>query len=351
MSRRGVTLLTTAGLVIVLGILAALLPVPYVVLVPGPVTDTLGSLGSTSLITVDGATTYPTSGHLYLTTVGVIPGSCGDSPTLSQALRAWFAPHEAVDPKQVICPPGQTSRAVARQNANEMSQSQQDAVTAALLYLHYKPTSQQIIVGDVSDGTPAASVLQVGDGIVAIDGTKVTGLDQLHNLIASHAAGTRLTLVLDRNGKQTQVSASTIKEPATGRPILGFTPDLRATFAKVNVRIGINPNDVGGPSAGLAFTLGIVDKLTPGDLTGGRTVAGTGTIDGFGNVGPIGGIQQKIAAAAKVGATVFLAPASECADASKAAPRSMTLVKVDTLATAVGALESIAAGRNDFPRC
>lgn len=351
MSRRGVTLLTTAGLVIVLGILAALLPVPYVVLVPGPVTDTLGSLGSTSLITVDGATTYPTSGHLYLTTVGVIPGSCGDSPTLSQALRAWFAPHEAVDPKQVICPPGQTSRAVARQNANEMSQSQQDAVTAALLYLHYKPTSQQIIVGDVSDGTPAASVLQVGDGIVAIDGTKVTGLDQLHNLIASQAAGTRLTLVLDRNGKQTQVSASTIKEPSTGRPILGFTPDLRATFAKVNVRIGINPNDVGGPSAGLAFTLGIVDKLTPGDLTGGRTVAGTGTIDGFGNVGPIGGIQQKIAAAAKVGATVFLAPASECADASKAAPRSMTLVKVDTLATAVGALESIAAGRNDFPRC
>src|SRR5436305_3054465 len=131
MSRRGITLLTAAGLVVVLGVLAALLPVPYVVLVPGPVTDTLGRIGNGPVISVTGAPTYATSGHLYLTTVGIIPGSCKDNPTLSQALRAWFAPHQAVEPKQVICPPGQSSSAVAAQNADEMSQSQQDAVTAA----------------------------------------------------------------------------------------------------------------------------------------------------------------------------------------------------------------------------
>jgi len=351
MSRRGVTLLTSAGLVIVLGLLAALLPVPYVVLVPGPVTDTLGSLGKTPVISVTGATTYPTNGRLYLTTVGVIPGSCSNNPTLSQALRAWFAPHQAVEPKQVICPPGQTSSAVAQQNADEMSQSQQDAVTAALLYLHYKPTSLQIVVGDISPGTPASQVLRTADAIVAINGTPVTSLNQLHDLIGAHPAGTSLTLTIDRHGVKQQVTARTIAEAGTKRPILGFTPDVRATFAKPVVHIGIDPNSVGGPSAGLAFTLGIVDKLTPGDLTGGHTVAGTGTIDGFGNVGPIGGIQQKIAAAVKAGALVFLAPASECADARTAAPKSLKLVKVDTLATAVKALQTIAAGGSDYPHC
>src|SRR4051794_12014814 len=310
MSRRGVTLLTAAALVVVLGVLAFVLPVPYVVLVPGPVTDTLGNVGSTPVISVSGAQTYNDSGHLYLTTVGVIPGSCSQSPKLDVALRAWFNKHDAVQPKQVICPPGQTSQAVQQQNADEMTQSQQDAVTAALLYLHYKPSSQQIVVGDISGGTPASKVLRTGDAIVAIDGTNVTGLDQLHTLISAKPAGSELTVTVGRGGKQTDVKARTIS--SGGRTVLGFQPDLRASFSSPDVRIGIDPNSVGGPSAGLAFTLGIVDKLTPGSLTGGRTVAGTGTIDGFGNVGPIGGIQQKIAAAEEAGATVFLAPASEC---------------------------------------
>ena len=123
--------------------------------------------------------------------------------------------------------------------------------------------------------------------------------------------------------------------------------------------IGIDPNDVGGPSAGLMFTLGIIDRLTPGGITGGKTIAGTGTIDGFGEVGPIGGIQQKVAAVAgfgppnapRVHASYFLAPASECADAKAAAPSSMVVVRVDTLATAVSALKAIKAGGTDFPRC
>jgi len=349
MSRRGVTLLTAAVLVVVLGILAAVLPVPYVVLVPGPVTDTLGNVGSTQVISVAGAKTYADSGHLYLTTVGVVPGSCDKSPTLEEALRAWFDKHEAVQPKQAICPPGQTSQAVAQQNADEMTQSQQDAITAALLYLHYKPTSVHISVAGLSAGAPAADVLHTADLILAIDGTTVTGIDQLHSLITAKPAGTTLKLTVDRHGQHLDLRARTYTD--SGRVVLGFQPDLHATFATPDVKIGIDPNSVGGPSAGLAFTLGIIDKLTPGSLSGGRVVAGTGTIDGFGNVGPIGGIQQKIAGATRHGATVFLAPASECDDARKAAPKSLVLVKVDTLATAVKALQSIAAGRHDFPSC
>ena len=349
MSRRGVTLLTAGALVVVLGILAAVLPVPYVVLVPGPVTDTLGNVGTTPVISVTGAQTYTDSGHLYLTTVGVIPGSCNKNPTLEQALRAWFDKHQAVQPKQAICPPGQTSQAVAQQNADEMTQSQQDAITAALLYLHYKPTSVHISVGDVSSSAPAAAVLHTGDLILAINGTNVTGLDQLHNLISAKPAGSTLALSVDRHGQKLDLRAKTYSD--SGRTVLGFHPDLHATFATPDVKIGIDPNSVGGPSAGLAFTLGIIDKLTPGSLSGGRVVAGTGTIDGFGNVGPIGGIQQKIAGATGRGAKVFLAPAGECADARKAAPKSLVIVKVDKLETAVKALQSIAAGRDDFPHC
>ncbi|HMC67894.1 MAG TPA: PDZ domain-containing protein, partial [Mycobacteriales bacterium] len=273
MSRRGVTLLTAGALVVLLGILAAVLPVPYVVLVPGPVTDTLGKVGSTQVISVSGAQTYPDSGHLYLTTVGVIPGSCDKNPTLEQALKAWFDKHEAVQPKQAICPPGQTSHAVAQQNADEMTQSQQDAITAALLYLHYKPTSLHVSVGSVSDGTPAAAVLHTGDQILAINGTNVTGLDQLHSLISAHPAGSTLALSVDRHGKHLDLQARTYTD--SGRTVLGFQPDLQATFATPDVKIGLDPNSVGGPSAGLAFTLGIIDKLTPGSLSGGRVVAGT----------------------------------------------------------------------------
>jgi PDZ domain-containing protein len=161
-----------------------------------------------------------------------------------------------------------------------------------------------------------------------------------------------LALTIDRGGQRRTVAVTSIASPGPKpRPIEGFTPDLHATFKDVDVAIGIDPAQVGGPSAGLAFTLGIVDKLTPGSLTGGRTVAGTGTIDGFGHVGPIGGIQQKIAAAVRAGASVFLAPAGDCADAKAAAPASLTLVRVETLHGALQALKAIRTGSGSFPRC
>jgi len=352
MSRRGLTLTLTAVLVVVLGILTSVLPVPYVVLVPGPVTDTLGSIGSTPVVSATGTQTYPTQGHLYLTTVGIVPGQCDAHPTLYQALRAWWRKDEAVQPHQALCPPGDTPQQVQKENEREMTQSQRDAVTAALLQLGYKPVTQHIIVADLSAGLPAEKVLKQGDSIDSIDGNKVTDIDKLHELIGARPPGTLLSLGITRDGQQRTVQVRTVRSTdGSNRPIVGIQPDLVATFGKVKVKIGLNPADVGGPSAGLAFTLGIIDKLTPGSLTGGRTVAGTGTIDAFGVVGPIGGIQQKIAAASKAGATVFLAPASECKDAASVAPKSLTVVKVDTLKTAVSALKAIAAGSTSFPHC
>lgn len=361
MSRRGITLLVAAGLALILGVLAALLPVPYVLLTPGPPTDTLGAVpGSTrQVISVTGAKSYDSGGHLYLTTVGVFPGSCGDHPDLLRAMRAWFDSHEAVEPHQVICPPDQTSQSVQAEDADEMSQSQRDAMTAALLYLGYKPVSREVILTAVSPTAPAAKVLQAGDIVVAVDGKKVNSPDDLRALIAKKAVGGAISVTVKRHGTTTTVQTTVTSDPATHQPRLGVDLDQNATFRGVDVTIGIDPNDVGGPSAGLMFTLGIIDKLTPGGLTGGKTIAGTGTIDGFGVVGPIGGIQQKIAAisghgptdAPIVDASYFLAPASECADAKAAAPSSLVVIRVDTLATAVAALKAIKAGRTDFPRC
>jgi len=353
MSRRGLTFVLAAVLTLVLGVLAAVLPVPYVVLVPGPVTDTLGTVdGTRPLVAVHGARTYDVSGHLYLTTVGVVPGDCGAHPTLLQALRAWLAKDEAVQPHQVICPPGESPSAVQQQNEHDMSQSQRDAITAALLELGYKPTSRQVTVGDVQSDAPAADVLQAGDAIVAVNGESVGDVTELRDLVGAHPVGTALSVTIERNGKRQDVAVKTIDSgDADHRPIMGITPDQQASFARIRVTIGVNPQDVGGPSAGLAFSLGIVDRLTPGALTGGRTVAGTGTIDGFGHVGPIGGIQQKIYGALDNDATVFLAPAGDCADAKAVAPDSLTLVRVETLHGALDALAAIRSGSTDFPHC
>lgn len=361
MSRRGITLLVAAGLALVLGVLAAVLPVPYVILTPGPPTDTLGAVPGSSrdVISVTGAKTYDGGGHLYLTTVGVFPGSCNDHPDLLRAMGAWFDSHEAVEPHQIICPPDQTSQAVQAENADEMSQSQRDAMTAALLYLGYKPVSRDVILTSISPSAPAAKVLRAGDIVKAVDGKPVNSPDELRAVIASTPVGGAIRVTVDRHGSTTTLATTVTADPTTHQPRLGVQLDQNATFRGVDVTIGIDPNDVGGPSAGLMFTLGIIDKLTPGGLTGGKTIAGTGTIDGFGQVGPIGGIQQKIAAVSGFGpsdapivnASYFLAPASECADAKAAAPKSLVVIRVDTLATAVAALKAIKAGRTDFPRC
>jgi Lon-like protease len=359
MSRRVATLgAALIMLVLLLGV-ARIVKVPYVILLPGPVTNTLGNVPATDtvnnkpggpVITITGAVTHPTTGQLYLTTVEELPGDCGSDPTLWDAVKAWFSRSQTVEPKAVECPPGQSSHAVQQQDAQEMSQSQSDAVTAALFQLGYHPTTQHVTVNTVEPGVPAARVLEPGDILLAVNGTAVNTVAQLHTAVAKVPVGSAISLTIQRNGKTRTVATKTIKGVG-GASMVGFTPDRTATFGNVKVRIGIDPDVIGGPSAGTALALGIIDKMTADSLTGGRTIAGTGTVDGFGLVGPIGGIQQKIAAAVKAGATVFFAPASECPDAKAAAPRSLTLIKVSTLGGAVKALQTINSGGTSFPRC
>ncbi|HWB66453.1 MAG TPA: PDZ domain-containing protein [Mycobacteriales bacterium] len=359
MTRHRATLGAAVVLLIALVVIGSQLRVPYVILLPGPVTDTLGTVPADEsvngaagkpVISISGAATHQSGGHLYLTTVLEQPGDCNAQPTLWQAVKAWFSSTQTVDPKQVICAPGESNAAVQRAGVQQMQQSQQDAVTAALFELGKHPSSEHVSVGSVEAQTAAGNVLRPGDVIVSIDGTAVHTLAQIRAALQSHQPGDSVRVGF-RRGDSLQSASIRLARGTGSRAIIGFVPDRVATFPQVHVSIGIDPNAVGGPSAGTALALGIIDKLTPGGLTGGRTIAGTGTVDGFGHVGPIGGIQQKVAGAVKAGATVFFAPASECGDAKAAAPSSLTLVRVQTLHQAVQALRAIKAGSNAFPHC
>jgi PDZ domain-containing protein len=359
MNRRGATFSVATVLLLGMLVVVARLPVPYVVLSPGPVADTLGAVptgegrdgqSGQPVIQISGIETEPASGHLYLTTVALTPGDCNAHPRLLDAIRSWFSAHETVEPHQVQCPPGQSSEEVHQQGAAQMSRSQTNAIIAAMTELGYHATGRVVVVESVTAGLPAASVIEPNDVVLSANGKPISRPQQLVNAVQALKPGDEVSLVLNRGGTRRAFQVRTAKGP-NGESRLGITIAARPTFNGIDISIGLDPEVIGGPSAGAALALGIIDKLTPGGLTGGRTIAGTGTIDKQGKVGPIGGIQQKVAAAVSAGATVFFAPANECAEAKAAAPSTLTLISVKTLHDAVTALKAIKSGSSAFPHC
>ncbi|CAO5182557.1 Lon-like protease [Frankia sp. AiPs1] len=346
MARRTQTLVVTSVLALVLLVVGLWLPVPFVTLAPGPVTDTLGAVDGTRLITIEGHRTYPTSGRLELTTVEETPRL-----NLVSALQDWLDSDRAVVPAELIRPRGSTDQEVQQQNTEDMLDSQDQATAAALAQLDIKSTGTAVAVDAVPDGSPATDRLEAGDVLTLVNGTAVTSQQQLRAEIGKIRPGTPVTIGYARGGKAATTTITT--RPATDDPkraMIGVTTTERHTYP-VTVRIRLS--DVGGPSAGLMFAMGIVDLLTPGELTGGKTIAGTGTISATGEVGPIGGIQQKILGARAAKAAVFLVPADNCADA-RAVDRgnSPRLVKVDMLADALKSVDALRTNPSaDVPSC
>lgn len=317
MKRRGITVLIGAALVALLTWQAMSMDVAYVAMGPGPTEDVLGITVDEDevehpIITAD--VEYETSGELRLTTVRV-----KQSVTLAQALRFWMSDDHAIIPRDLIYPPDQSDEEISAEQEADWIESQSNAEQAALAYLE-----QPAEIRAVAD----AGGLLEGDVLLQVAGTTVDDLAGLKD----YAEG-ETTVTVDRDGTATELTA------ALGDAELELTRE-----DPFGIEIDTEALNIGGPSAGLVFALGIVDTVTEGDLLDGLTVAGTGEIDAQGNVGGIGGIQQKIRASSEAGAEVFLSPASNCADAASVAPENMTIVKVETLADAVTALESITAG-------
>jgi PDZ domain-containing protein len=339
MSRRSLTL-AIAGLATAAAIaVAVLFPVPYVILTPGPTLNTLGKDSSGQpLIKITGHPTYPPEGHLNLVTISYTGGP-GSNMNIFQALRGWLSPSEAVVPQSELFPPGQTAQQTQAQDTEQMASSQELATAAALTELHIKYQTQVEVLSTVA-GYPARSVLKSGDVIEAVDGKPVTGESSLSSMITAHPVGSTVQLEVLRAGKTLTIPVAS--KSSGGTAVIGVQVQEQYKFP-FNVQISVG--DIGGPSAGMMFALGIIDMLTPLNLTDGKFIAGTGEITAAGQVQPIGGIQQKMVGARDAGATVFLAPAGNCADTAGAIPAGLRVVKVSTLSQAVSDLEAIKAGK------
>ncbi len=346
-SRRAVALTTSGLLLLVLMAVAALLPVPYVRLSPGPTFNTIGTHDGTPLIKISGTPTFDVSGSLDMTTVSELGGP-GGGLTMGQALVAWVDNAAAVVPRELIFPDDTTPEQVAKDNEVAFSTSQSDAVGAALTYLD-RPVDTVVTVASVAAESPADNRLKPGDRVVALDGEAVRTPADVGRIVRSGPVGRTVVFTVARDGSRIDVpvvTASSGDDPS--QPYVGVSV---GTLYVAPFTIDFTLSDVGGPSAGLMFSLGIIDKLTPGQLNGGRDVAGTGTIAPNGAVGPIGGIRQKLVGARSAGAQLFLAPAANCAEVVGHVPDGLTVVGVKDLAAAVDALKAWTTGSTPLPGC
>jgi PDZ domain-containing protein len=351
MPRRSATLLASTFLLIGLLCAAVLLPVPYSEMSPGPTYNTLGKQNGKPVIKITGGPrTYSTSGHLNMTTVQV--STADFRMNLAEMLAGWASDSTDVVPKATLYPDNQTEQQSEQMNAEQFASSTDTATAAALTQLGYRVGSE-VVVGGVVEGAPAQGRLHAGDVITAVDGSKVTTQDQVAPLVLKHKTGESVEFTVVPHGKSAsaakRVSVPTVKSPQTGKAMVGITPATEHTFP---FSVDINLAEVGGPSAGLMFALGIVDTLEPTDLTGGKFVAGTGTMDADGKVGPIGGISMKTIAARQAGAQYFFTPSGNCSEAAAKTPAGLRLVKVDTLRQALDDLGRIRSGKtSELPSC
>jgi PDZ domain-containing protein len=329
-----------AVLLVVFGLLGAAIPVPYVAESPGPTYNTLGAIDGKQIITVQGRARNQVSGNLNLTTVGVSRAGL----SLVEAVRGWFDREITVVPRESVYPSDKTVQETQEQNRQAFVSSEEAAQRAALGHLGYP---DKVVVEGLTDGSPSQGLLQEDDAIEAVNGQPTPDTDTLDRVLGAIPGGTAVPISYTRLG-----------QPGTATVTTGTAAN--GTGSKLGVLVSVQPSapfdvdvqvqDVGGPSAGLMLTLGILDLVGDTDLTGGRVIAGTGTMSVDGTVGPIGGIPLKMVAARQIGATLFLVPAGNCAEAARNPQPGLTLAKVATLDDALTALADVQAGRTP-PSC
>ena len=336
----------TWTLLILLGA-AMFIPVPYVMTSPGPVFNTIGEVNEIELISISGTETYPTEGELDMTTVSEYGGP-QEGLDMFQAIWGWIDPDRRVVPRESVYPEGETEEENTARNVEAFSTSQSYAIAAAMDYLD-QPIKEQVIVTSVGLDTPAQDKLRAGDEILTVDGAQMTTPEQVVEAVRSKPIGTDLNFSVMRGGTKLEVvvtSGTRSDDPETEQneatiPYIGIGIDINYS-AEFEIKFGVT--GVGGPSAGTLFAIGIIDKLTPGALTQGKIIAGTGTIDPDGNVGEIGGIQQKLIGARDAGAVLFLAPAGNCDEVIGHIPDGLTVAAIETLEDAMDEIEAFNSG-------
>jgi PDZ domain-containing protein len=306
------------------------------------------------LVSIKGPPTYGGRGELLFVTVR--------TPELSM-LEWWVGRHNlAVDMKSYSdlysteTPQQQTQRGQV-----DMRTAKETAEFVALQRLGFdtKLNPGEVIIDQIvclkasDDGrtceqfAPSDQVLDPGDKLLNVDGTDLDTVDDLTAILARHKAGDEVSVKYERDGKAGQGEVTLIAAPdEPNRPIIGFYPSDTATISlPSDVTIGISTESIGGPSAGLAFTLKLIDELSKGDLLGGNRVAVTGTININGEVGAIGGLTSKASAVLQSGAKYFLVPTAQgetdIANARKVVGSAVTIIPVATLDEALQTLQSL----------
>lgn len=331
-------------LIVAVVMVGALIKAPYVVMRAGPAVNTLGEVNGTPIIAVeDEASTYPTSGALAFTTVAQYGGP-GFEVNLWFLLGSLLDSGSQIVHRDEVFPPDLTYDELQGVTSAQMAGSQNSAEAVVFETLGY---TQLAVVGSVMPGGPAANTLREGDRIVAVEDTAIKRAAQVAEVVSASSAGEPLRLDIIRDGQPLTVQVT--PTAMQGRTMIGV--GLTAEFPDAP-EVEISAGEVGGPSAGTMFALGLYDKLTPGPLTGGATVAGTGTMGLDGTVGPIGGIEHKIAGAREEGAAWFLAPAENCPEVVGNVPEGLSVTKVATFDEAVRAVDAIGKGQGDaLPTC
>lgn len=336
----------TFVLVVVLIAAVFLVPVNAVIEAPGPTWNVLdnGKSADQDVLKVSGTETYPTEGALRMTTVSV-SGCPGYPVTTADLIAAWISSDRRIVDRNEVCPQDQSAQQVEETGKAQMTASQDSAVIAALIETGMAGAMHLTVTEVIEQQT--STEIQAGDVLETItpeggEATTITSFSQLRELMTTIPEGTRVTLGVNRGEQQTTAALTTIapQEGTTGS-LLGLSLKI-SVDSTVEASFGLS--DVGGPSAGMMFALGVVDEITPGSLTGGKDISGTGTINMDGQVGPIGGIQQKMAGARNSGSRFFLAPASNCDEVRGHEPEGMQVFTVSTLHEAVTATEAIASG-------
>ncbi|RJN31778.1 YlbL family protein [Nesterenkonia natronophila] len=341
--RRTVQTLAGAG-ALVAGLGALALPSAYLLESPGPIFDTISEIDDQPVITVDGASTYETDGTLALTTV-YVNGAPTSTVRVPDAIRGWLSPSVDMTPHELIYPSGTTEEEVRDLNTAAMASSQELALAAALDYLGVDYAVELSIMEFTEEAIAAGTheALAAGDILLNAGGEEITGIEGLRQAV-NDAAGEPIELTLVRDGEHVEVEAPTYQE-ADGEYYVGI---LLGSEFEFPVQADIQLEEVGGPSAGLMFALGIIDTMTQESLTGGEDWAGTGTVDPDGKVGAIGGIAQKVAGARSQGAEYFLAPRDNCDELEGRLPNDLEVYGVDDADEAVEVLEAVRDGDESF---
>jgi Lon-like protease len=308
--------IAVVGVVALIGLVFALnfYRLPVVALSPGPMEDVLARLK------VEGSRVYDSEGKLYLTSVGI-----DDNVRFYEALLDMANRDVQLVPRAQLYPEEQDSAEIDKENVALMDRSKETATVVALRQVGYKIEPSGVEVTEVVAGAPADGKLRAGDEILAADGHLVDSTDEVRKAITGHKPGERVAFRVERGKGEKNVSVEV--QEVEDQPRVGIL--LRDLFPDLPVKVTIQTqNNIGGPSAGLMFTLSIIDKLTREDLTGGRRIAGTGEIALDGSVLPVGGVGEKLIAVHRLGVTTFLIPAENCAGVKGQVPDGLRLVKV-----------------------